>query len=149
MRLLSDVGISLDGCNADCHGERAESLVVDLSENESEFSSDTDDENISSSSDDSLIRPAGLTSSGRRRLSSSESVFSENSDTGIDPVDADGEGWEEVFENTDNPSEAHYEFEELPGPNHAHIKSARGILCMYCVDGPGTKRVKLSNFSFF
>nr|XP_031836771.1 piggyBac transposable element-derived protein 4-like [Nomia melanderi] len=78
----------------------------------------------SSNSDDSLIHPVGLTSSRRRRILSSESELGENSGTAI-------AGWEEVFQDTDNPPEAHYKFNEIPGPNHTLPRAAAPIAYFY------------------
>ncbi|XP_043263437.1 piggyBac transposable element-derived protein 4-like [Colletes gigas] len=83
-----------------------------------------DNGNASSNSDDSLIHPVGLTSSRRRRILSSESEFSQNSGTTI-------AGWEEVFQDTDNPPEAQYKFNEIPGPNHTLPRAAAPIAYFY------------------
>lgn len=83
-----------------------------------------DNDNVSSNSDDSLIQPVRLTTSGRRIISSSGIEFGGNSDTNI-------EGWEEVFQDTDNPPEAHHKFQETPGPNHRLPRAAAPIAYFY------------------
>ncbi|CAK9832789.1 PiggyBac transposable element-derived protein 4 [Anthophora retusa] len=83
-----------------------------------------DNGNASSNSDDSLIHPVELTSSRRRRILSSEGEFGENSGTAI-------EGWEEVFQDTDNAPEAHYKFDEIPSPNHTLPRAAAPIAYFY------------------
>ncbi|CAK9827575.1 PiggyBac transposable element-derived protein 5 [Anthophora retusa] len=91
---------------------------------ESLVASHFDNNNVSSNSDDSLIQPVRLTTSGRRIISSSGSEFGENSATAI-------EGWEEVFQDTDNPPEAHHKFQEIPGPNHTLPRAAAPIAYFY------------------
>lgn len=83
-----------------------------------------DNDNVSSNSDDSLIQPVRLTTSGRRIISSSGREFGENSATAI-------EGWEEVFQDTDNPPEAHHKFQEIPGPKHTLPRAAAPIAYFY------------------